>query len=88
MIIISRIPGLIIVSMHLYRKTFCEIQGIQYLALEGGSNKPTGQRAQTPITIFYLGIPYTPPCRHQHVCIRLCPQNAPLTQVHPFYFID
>ena len=75
------------VSMHSHRKTFCEIQGIQYLALEGGSNKPTcHHQAQAPITIFYLGIPYTPPCRHQHVCMRLCPLNAPLTQVHPFSY--
>ena len=76
------------VSMHSHRKTFCEIQGIQYLALEGGSNKATcHHQAQAPITIFYLGIPYTPPCRHQHVCMRLCPLNALLTQVHPFSFI-
>ena len=30
--------------------------------------------------MLYLGIPY----RHQHVCMRLCLLNAPLTQVHPF----
>ena len=52
--------------------------------MDGGSNKPKcHHQAQVPITILYLGIPYTPPCRQHHVCMRLCPLIAPLTQVHP-----
>ena len=46
------------------------------------------QKAQIPPQgtkgiILYLGFPYTPPCRHQYVCMRLCPLMAPPTQVPP-----
>ena len=82
------------ISQHLITKAFhtenlfCEKHGIQHLAVDGGSNKPKcHHRAQAPKTILYLGIPNPPPSRHQHVCMRLCPLIAPLTQVHPLPFI-
>ena len=54
-----------------------------------GSNKPKyHHQAQALKTILYLGIPNPPPSRHQHVCMRLCPLIAPLTQVHPLPFIS
>ena len=55
--------------------------------MDGGSNKPKCHlKAQKPRTILYLGIPYTPPCRHQYVCMKLCPLMASITQMPPFPF--
>ena len=54
----------------------------------GGSNKPKCHlKAQKPRIILYLGIPYTPSCRHQYVCMKLCPLMASITQMPPFPFI-
>ena len=56
--------------------------------MDGGSNKPKCHlKAQKPRIILYLGIPYTPPCRHQYVCMKLCPLMASITQMPPFPFM-
>ena len=69
-------------------KSFCEKHGIKHLAMDGGSNQSKcHNQAQAPIIILYLGIPYTPPSRHQHVCLKLCPLIAAIIQVPPFFYI-
>ena len=68
-------------------KSFCEKYGIKHLAMDGGSNQPKcHNQAQAPTIILYLGIPHTPPSRHQHVCLKLCPLTAPITQVPPLSY--
>ena len=57
--------------------------------MDGRSNKPKCHlKAQKTRIILYLGIPYTLPCRHQYVCMKICPLMAPITQVPPLSFMS
>ena len=77
------------VSRHFTQKNH-SVKNMEFSIFQwmGESNKPKCHlKAQKPRIILYLGIPYTPSCRHQYVCMKLCPLMASITQMPPFPFI-
>ena len=75
------------VSRHFTQKNHSvknmELSILQWMGDPTSPNATTRCRRRE---LYYLGIPYTPPSRHQHVCLKLCPLIAPITQVPPFFY--